>query len=214
MQSSATQLHDIKIYPYYRNVPIEVEPVLSGVTGHYVDGWVLSHQYYELTIREEIETQNIKVGASYSVSAHTSQGRVLQTHWLYCTSVSPVLTFGVTRNWSKPRSFSPLLASASDPLMRLEKLTDLVVVFTPPSPAVGMAGAQIGQLGWLVMTSLTTPYAMGILIEGPSLMPMLSEGSENISISATCVRTLQSIGLDSLVCVKSETPALFLKESI
>ncbi|WP_316300165.1 hypothetical protein [Aliisedimentitalea sp. MJ-SS2] len=206
-----TRLRDIRVHPYYREVPIEVEPVLSGAVGQYLEGQVLSHQFHELVLDEDYDSNALHVGATYSCSGVDPDGRRIQTHWLYCTATQPKPRFGITRNWSQTGGVAPLVTDAQNPLIRLEKLTDLTVIRTSPPPWLGVSQVQIGMRGWLVMTSLTAPFAMGILIDDPTLPPTISEGTDNIAISAKCPRTLQSIGFDTLSCVEAGNPALFLE---
>lgn len=211
MHPQVTKLYDLNIYPYYRSVPVELAPLATGGEGIYVEGCMLGHQYYELEIASEVPSSPFVVGGTYYMTGYNELGGTMQTHWLYCTSVAPKLVFGLTCNWSKSGSESPLLARALDPYIRLEKVTDIVSVVASPPPAIGLVTAQMGGEGWIVMTSLTTPFKLGVLIEDPIVSPGMSEGTGNISISATSVRTLQTIGLERLICQTSSAPAVFLQ---
>lgn len=212
MQTRVTRLHDIRLYPYYRDLSLEVAPVLAEACGRYVDGRIMHHQYTELLLDKETDLSSLRVGVPYSCAAVDPDGATIQTHWMYCTALHPRGVLGVTRDWRRPSGCAPLLTDAADPLQKLEKLTDLTTVYIAPPPSVGVAQAQIGQRGWLVMTCLTAPHMMGVLIEDPVLPPVLCEGSENVTISASSDRTLQVVWLDRLTCVSARGDALFLRE--
>ncbi|TNJ43324.1 hypothetical protein [Phaeobacter sp. B1627] len=212
MQTEVTRLREISIFPFYSNLPIEVAPVLTAASGRYINGRIMNHQFCELILDAGVSTDRLRVGAPYSCSGVNADGQTVQTHWLYCTSTGPRCRFGMARDWCRAAGFAPLLADASAPLVKLEELTDLVTVFPALPPAVGLSQAQIGLHGWLVMTCLTVPHMMGIQIDDPALPPALSEGVENITISARCSRTMQSIGVDGLTCVAAQGSALFLRE--
>ncbi|MGC1497214.1 MAG: hypothetical protein WA790_15495 [Sulfitobacter sp.] len=212
MQAQETKLCDVRIFPYYRGIPLEVEPVIKGGDGRYVVGQLLSQTYHALSLDHAEMVEDVHVGATYSCSAVTEDGSPLKTHWLYCTSVEPVLTFGITQNLSQINSFAPMMPNVETPLVQVEELTDLVATFPSPLHAVGLAQAQIGHRGWLVMTRVNAPDAMGLSIESPSLPPAFCEGTSNIMISAKSVRTLQTISFGSLTCVSATDPALFLQQ--
>lgn len=207
-----TELRDVSILPYYCGIPIEVDPVIRGGVGRYVVGHLLSQTYHSLTLDRADIVDDIHVGATYSCSAVTDDGIAMKTHWLYCTSITPTVTFGITRNLCQANSFAPLMPHIDTPMIQLEELTDLVATFPSPVPSVGLAQAQIGRRGWLVMTRVNSPYAMGLSIESSTLPPVFCEGSENIMISAKSVRTLQTISFGALTCVSATDPALFLQQ--
>lgn len=207
-------LTEISIFPHYPNIPIEVEPVIQNGSGRYVSGQCLNHSFYSLALDQTDAIEGLNLGAIYGCSALTDDGSSTRTHWLYCVSVSPSPVFSISRNWSQPNCFAPLWSNIDTPLIKLEELNNLVAILASPTPSLGLAQAQIGRRGWLVMTSITTPHTMGLLIEQPTMPPMFFEGSENIMISAKCVRTLQSIGFDALTCVSVGDSALFLQRDV
>lgn len=208
-------LLQISVFPFYRGIPIEVEPVLQNGTGTYVSGQLMGHSFHSLAFDNAGEISDLEIGCTYSCIARTQKGAHVHTHWLYCTENGPLLHFGVVRNWAKLNSYaplSPLLGAETEGLLvKLEELFDLVAILQMPGAVGGLAQVQIGIRGWLVMAKVTTPQTIGILVEKPTLPPMFPEGADAIAVSAKSKRTLQSVTLEGLTCVEAGDPALLLK---
>lgn len=173
----------------------------------------MQHQYCELVLDKEAETAGIEIGVPYSCIGKDESGTVVQTHWMFCTSRAPRGVFGITRDWRRAGGYAPLLAATEKPILKLEPVSDLTAVYAPLSPGNGIAQAQLGHRGWLVMTCLTMPHLMGFLIEDPLLPPIICEGTEDLTIAGSFERTMQSVGLSALTCVQTHGGALFLKEA-
>ena len=211
MRRQTTPLHELAIYAHFFGVPIEVSPVLVGGSGRYTEASLRNHKVIELKVDTKISPAALIVGAAYRATGIDTEGKHLSTHWLYCMSAGPTPTFGVSINWQLPSGASPLLGDPETPWIRLEQLEDLTMTWASPPPSFAVSQSQVGKRGWLVMSSLTLPISMGILIEEPNLPPTIAEGSVDIAISAKCSRTLQSIGFAALTCVDGGRPALFLE---
>lgn len=212
MRSTETTLTDVRVAPYFKGLPVEVEPLALGGVGTYVQGELLDAQYFRLILECDGEGSGLQVGVPYACSGQAPGGQRIQTHWLYCVALSPQIEFGLTRDWREADSFAPLLPGVREPLVRLEEICELVAVFSAPPPAVGVAQAKIGQRGWLVSSTVTTPHRLGVLVDGPSLPPMVTEGAEDIAVSAKVERTMQTIGFSSLTCAAASEGALLLWE--
>lgn len=212
---SVQNLLQISVFPFYRGIPIEVDPVLKNGNGTYVSGQLMGHSFYTLAFDSADEMGNLEIGCPYSCVARTRDGDRIHTHWLYCSGAMPLPRFGVVRNWSKLNTYAPLNplpgVGMDRFLVKLEELTDLVAILQMPGAVGGLSQVQIGHRGWLVMAKVTTPHSIGILVEEPSLPPMFPEGADAIAVSAKSKRTLQSVTLDGLTCVAAGDPALLLK---
>ncbi len=211
MRRHRTRLNDIRVFPHYRDVPIEVEPVAKNGTGQYVSGQFLNQTYHSLALDNAVLVGELHIGATYNCVAVDEDGISLKTHWLYCTSLDPFPSFGIVQDWTQTGGFAPLLSKIDTPFVKLEELADIVTIFPSLPPVERHTQAQVGHRGWLVMTRMASPYAMGILVDDPSLPPSLSVGSQDITMTASCVRTHQSIGFDALTCVSAGGEALFLQ---
>ena len=211
MSVKAEDLNNISIFPYYRGVPIEVDAVARNGVGQYVTGQISGHTYYTLTVERAQVEEKLHVGVTYSCTALDHKGNRIRTHWLYCTSVAPILTFGISKHAANPNGFVPMLPHVDTALVHLEELTELVAIFPSSAPEGSLAQARIGLKGWLVMTRVGAPDSIGLLIEEPTLPTAFCEGASNIVIAARSVRTLQSICLDALDCVSTKDTALFLR---
>ncbi|KZM47427.1 hypothetical protein OA90_26070 [Labrenzia sp. OB1] len=208
-------LLEVSVFPFYRGIPIEVEPILTNGNGAYVSGQLMGHSFHTLAFDNADEVGDPEIGCSYSCIGRTEQGEQVHTHWLYCTDKRPSLHFGVVRNWARQNTYAPLspllAAEENGVLVKLEELFDLVAILQIPGAVDGLTQVQIGHRGWLVMAKVTTPQSFGILVESPTLPPMFPEGAGAIAVSAKSKRTLQSVSLDGLTCVAARDPALLLK---
>ena len=204
-------LSEINIFPYYRGIPLEVDPVARKGVGRYETGHFAGQAYHTLTVDNADVTGEVHVGATYSCTAlREGKGR-MTTHWLFCTAVGKRLMFGVSRHWADPTCYSPMLPQVDSVLVQLEELTDIVAIFPASAPEGSVAQARIGQSGWLVMTRLGCPTMMGILVDDAILPMTFCEGAEGITLGARSARTMQSITLDRLSCVSTRDTALFLQ---
>ena len=212
MTVQVEELSDISIFPYYRGIPLEVDAVARGGVGRYESGHFAGQAYHTLVVDQADIKADMHVGATYTCTAQSdaTQGR-LTTHWLFCTSVGDTLSFGISRHWSDPGCFTPVLPQIDSVLVQVEELTDIVALFPVSGPEGSVSQARIGASGWLVMTRLGCPSMMGILINDAVLPMSFCEGSGDIVLAARSVRTMQSITLDSLSCVSAKDTALFLR---
>lgn len=211
MSVQVEDLTEISIYPFYRNVPLDVAPVATKGVGRYETGHFAGQTYHTLVVEQADIAQDLHVGATYSCSGLLGGEARMTTHWLYCTSRGPQLTFGISRHGSDPTCFTPVLPQVDSVLVQVEELTDIVAIFPPSAPEGSVAQARIGASGWLVMTRLGCPSMMGILVNDANLPMTFCEGSDGITLSARSVRTMQTVTLRGLCCVSAKDTALFLQ---
>ncbi|WP_299685356.1 hypothetical protein [uncultured Tateyamaria sp.] len=213
MTVQVEELSEISIFPYYQGLALEVDAVARGGVGRYESGHFAGQAYHTLVVDRAEVSGDLHVGATYSCTALSggSNSR-MTTHWLFCTSVGDAITFGISRHWSDPKCFSPVLPQIDSVLVQVEELTDIVALFPASGPEGSVSQARIGASGWLVMTRLGCPSMMGILVSDAVLPMAFCEGSDDIVIAARSVRTMQSITLDSLSCVSAKDTALFLRQ--
>jgi len=202
---------DIHVYPYYPGVVTEVAPTVYRATGTLSTSQIMGQQVHQLAITSGEVSGTIQVGATYSWRGRDHDGEHTTSHWLYCTSLTPQLTFGAICDWSRNGAIFPLLSEIDSELIYLEELSDLSAVLPAPNSAYGESQARLGKKGWLIMTTSTAPGFMGVLIEKPTLPLTYTIGTSDISISATSTRTLQSISMAGLYCERIGDTALFLK---
>lgn len=211
MTAQTQTIRSISIFPYYRGVPLEVDAVAHATSGRYQSGFFAGQSYYTLDLDDAQHIQDLHVGATYTCTALGKDDKPLRTHWLFCTAVAPVISFGISKHWSNPFAFAAILPQIDNVIVHLEALTDLVAVFPPSVHDSSLSQAQIGQTGWLVMTRIGCPHMIGILVDDPILPTSMCLGSSGHVIAARSVRTTQSISLDSLSCVSARDSALFLR---
>lgn len=211
MQVDVKNLSEAVLLPHYRGVSMEVEPVATHGIGAYTVGHFFGQTYYTLTLERADIISDLHVGVTYSCAALSDDGRAVKTHWLYCMSVDPVPTFGLVKHWAGTTRFTPSFCDLASPFVELEELSNFTAIFPSHAPEGSISQAQIGLRGSLVSMRLQSPFSMGFLIENPTLPSAFCEGSQDIMIAARSVRTLQTICLDRLHCVKVVDTALFLK---
>ncbi|WP_147103502.1 hypothetical protein [Tateyamaria sp. syn59] len=212
MQITTQTVRDITIFPYVPGVAATFEPVVSGASGVWQQRRLLNHGQERLVLDAEVAPNALRAGASYGWRGHLADGTSTGAMWTFCTDLAPRVGFGVTRNWARPGCASPLYGALEDAVLRLEPVQDVIVMIPSPNPTVGLAQAQLGRAGWLVMMSSVVPACVGFLIEEAKLPSHLCEGAEGVSIKATSLRTLQTIGLQELRCVQAGDTSMFLRE--
>ncbi|APX10965.1 hypothetical protein [Tateyamaria omphalii] len=212
MQITTRTVHDITIFPYVPGVAATFEPVVSCETGVWRQRRLLNHGQERLVLDADVAPEGLSIGASYGWRGHLDDGTATGAMWTFCTDLAPRVGFGVTRNWARPGCVAPLYGGLEDAVLRLEPLRDVIALIPSPNPSVGLAQAQLGRAGWLVMLSSVVPACVGFLIEEAHLPLHLCEGAEGVSIKATSLRTLQTIGLQDLRCAQASDTSLFLRE--
>lgn len=206
------QITDVKMYPYHHGVLIETPPVLVEGEGSYRSGHLMGNEFHQLELVIAKMKGNIEIGAAYSWHGHADDGALVNSHWVFCTALEPLPTFGVICDWSGPMRISPLIKTADKTLIKLEELVAPTAVFNTPASAYGHAQAELGKSGWLVVSTLVSRGNPGILVESPDLPSSLTQGAHSITITAKSKRTLQSIALDHLYCAEIRKDALFLRQ--
>ncbi|MDA7425637.1 hypothetical protein [Thalassococcus lentus] len=204
---------DIEMYPYYPGITTEVAPIVVQGKGTLVTSSILGQQIYRLDLIDGILAEAVRVGAAFSWVGRDEAGARISSHWLYCTASGAKPAFGAICDWSRQGATFPLMSDAKAELIYLEELADISASLPTPSAPYAQSQARLGKKGWLVMTAMTMPGFMGMLIEDPTLPLSCAVGTSEISISATSARTLQTVGLSNLYCARIDTSALFLQGS-
>ena len=204
-------IREIRVFPYYRGVPLEVDAVGKASSGKYEAGFFAGQSYYTLDLDDWTEIREVHVGATYTCTAISKDGRPLKTHWMFCTSVAGRPTFSISRHWTDPNNFAPVLPLCDTSLVHLEQLTDMVATLPRAVGDDSLLQAQIGTSGWLVMTRIGCPHMIGILIDDAVLPSHMCQGASDLVITARSVRTTQSITLEKLSCVSTKDTSLFLR---
>ena len=205
-------IREIRVFPYYRGVPLEVDAVGRAGSGKYKAGFFACQSYHTLDLDDWTEIREVHVGATYVCTAISKDGRPLKTHWMFCTSVAGRPTFSISRHWADPNNFAPVLPDCDTSLVHLEELTDMVATLPRAVGDVSIVQAQVGTVGWLVMTRIGYPHMIGILINDPVLPSHMCQGASDFVITARSVRTTQSITLENLNCVSIKDTSLFLRQ--
>ncbi|WP_299546632.1 hypothetical protein [uncultured Tateyamaria sp.] len=201
---------EVQVFPYYAGITADVAPVAVGEGVFFYDQ-IMNNQYLRLRLQRYKELSEMHIGATYSWAGSLIDGSKTSSHWMYCTSIGPAPTFGASINWSRGGVAAPLLEDVDGVPVKLEPLDDIHAILKSPNPIYGHSQAQLGERGWLVMVTATSPVCIGVLIEDQTVPAYFTQGARDITIVAKSKRTLQSVLLDGLYCAKLDETALFLK---
>lgn len=168
--------------------------------------------YEALEIGSVPMVSELKVGATYIGRGKTVDGEQTQTHWMYCTQVSPHPAFGVSRNYRIPGVFGPAPFLSSSLVVTLEPLRNIVGLNVTPISNLSVSEFRLGDEGELISTAFGIPHTMGIQVQKPFLPPHFLTGAHDLVITAESERTGQVIVLQKLTCLRADAPAVFIQE--
>lgn len=204
-------LKDIKIHSFYNNISLEILPCYKADWAIHRCGSVRELSYESLSFSPQNGTEQFQLGATYFCTGIDEQDEFVETHWMYCTQVLPQVTLGIAHNYRKPGMTAP--APILDKLFpSLEPLENFIGISSDPNISLGVSEYRLGGSGNLISTGFGVPHAMGIQIEEPSLPAHYATGARNLMISATSQKTKQTIALSNLVCIQTNSLAIFLQE--
>lgn len=206
-------LKELRIYPYYRDIAIEVPPVFVGGIAEYSTSISLGQSCEILKLVDGTPLEPFHLGATYFGVGEDATGSSIQTHWMFCTKAGATPAFGIAVNPAVQGLEVPLALGIEEPLIKLEELADFRAVHNFPPFALGIAEMQLGTTGWLVSTRIGAPQRIGFLIDDPTMPPSLAPGARNIAISAKSIRTSQTIGCTALEFTHADQKTLFLQRA-
>ena len=209
MQPIPTPVTDVAIYPYI-GVPIVVEPVITGASGTYSVGTLLTSIFYNLDIHGGTAHGALTVGAKYYAIAKTEDGKTFQTHWMYCLTAGDTPTFGLTQNLLKPEQAEPS-AGLDSHYIDLGAVKNVTVSQMFKPPAIGSVVLIDNGTGELIATRTGTPHLMGFSVKNTA-GSLLHVGMTRITITAELVSNGQRVTYSNLVCVDAGDPAIFLQD--
>jgi len=213
MELSVQSLTDVKLFPYYADVPLEVPPYLTCGKADYARGTVNGLAYEGLKISPDMSAHAaLQTGAAYVAFGQDPDGAHIQTHWMYCTQTGPNLTLGISLNHQSPGVCAPAPYLDRSLFLSLEPLEHIFGVSSYMPSNLDVYEFKLGVSGDLIATAFGAPHAMGIRVHDPFLPPHFLTGARKLTITARSTRTGQSIGLKKLVCVQAGNPAVFLQE--
>jgi hypothetical protein len=201
----------VQVFPYIPGIVCDAEPVVLNASGTYSSARIMHSHMHLLHLEPGCAVSRLQVGASYSWNGVSQSGQSLSSHWLYCTSLGNELTFGTVLNLERRMQAAPLPTQASVEPIKLEALADLTSIERSPNPVFDHVQVQLGSEGWLVMTHMTVPACIGILLPSTALPAGFTVGAARLTIAAKSKRTLQSIVMDELYCAHIGEDVLFLK---
>lgn len=213
MQPIPQPITDVSVYPYYPGIPIPVKPVLTGASGTYSVGTLITSAFYNMDLHGGKAEGTFRKGGTYYALATDASGKQFEAHWMYCTETGASPEFGLTRNLSQSNVTAPAPSLAEESkYIKLEALEDFTNLHTLTPPAIGTFELTLGKTGWLISTRVGTPHRMGFLIEKPDIPSWITVGGYSVSVSAKTASDGKEVGYDHLTLVEADaTQAVFLR---
>ncbi|GLB51060.1 hypothetical protein NBRC110019_00990 [Neptunitalea chrysea] len=217
MQGIPIAVKNVTVYAYFNPLEPLEEVILTGATGTYTVGTLMTSVFYNLDLNADGKFQNpLSIHGAYYAVCETADGKTIKTEWMYCIDNSLAAKFGRTVTLGKPATEDVLHTSIGlgmiDPsdYIRLTPLAGITVSqrfpgITPLSRTIIMNGE-----GYVITTRFGTPHLMGIEVDSGDRVSSLVLGAQNISITAKTPSgdTHTQFGLTT---ISAGEPAIFLK---
>ncbi|GAA6181095.1 hypothetical protein NBRC116594_25330 [Shimia sp. NS0008-38b] len=212
MELRVARMTGIQVFPYFGSLSLEVFPCVEASEGQHASGGLQGMAYEALELRNARLMGELNIGATYIGIGKNEAGEHIQTHWMYCTQVTPHPTFGISRNHRIPGVYGPAPFLGTSLFVTQEPLRNIVGLNGATPTNLGVAEFRLGDSGDLVATAFGVPHTVGIRIDRPFLPPHFLTGANNLVITGESVRTGQTVVLQRLTCLRASAPALFVQE--
>ncbi|SLN19257.1 hypothetical protein TRL7639_00422 [Falsiruegeria litorea R37] len=203
---------DIQIFPYFNSVSLEVFPCLEASEGRHAFGGFQGMAYEALEVHDFRVTGELSVGATYIGVGRNEASEQRQTHWMYCTQVSPHPVFGISKNHRIPNVSGPAPFLETSLFVHLEPLRNIVGLNVTPVTHHSISEFRLGEEGELISSAFGTPNIMGVQVHSPFLPPHFLTGARDLVIAAESERTGQVMVMQHLTCLRASAPAIFVQE--
>lgn len=209
MQGLPQKVHNVSVYPYIPNAPIEVKPVGVEGKGTYTVSTLTTQIFYNLDL-DVLHEERLTVGGMYYALCTTEDGKTFQTPGMYCTDAGSSPKFGLTKNVLQPHVTQAYTVDSEGPYIVISDLENVSVVENFKPPAIGSIEIISGAKGQLIATRFGTPHLMGIRVDGTS--SLLHEGMSGLSVGGKESGTGKTVGYNNLKCVDAGNPSVFLQD--
>ncbi len=209
------KVKNVSIYPYLGIGPIGpvVEPVLTGASGTYSIGTLITSVFYNLNLTGGKTTGKLGVHQKYIAMGEYEDGGMFTTVWMYCTEADTTPEFGRTINMIGQGNEEAGVADAAISIpkyIKLGPLTNITATLFFPSPAIGQMTLIENGVGNIIGTKVGTPHEMGVEVISGTRVNRLSAGMHNIMITGK-TKDGQTYTLGNTTVVGAGEPAVFLK---
>ncbi|MBC8754259.1 hypothetical protein H2O64_06215 [Kordia sp. YSTF-M3] len=216
MQAIPVKVKNVTVYAYFNPIEPLEEVIITGATGTYSVGTLMTNIFYNLDLNADGKRHNpLNVHGKYYATGETSDGTKFTTPWMYCLENDATPTFGRTVSMlhSKHDIQNATINSAeADPsdYITLGPLTDITVSQLFPAPEIGQLLLIENGKGNIIGTRIGTPHLMGVQVDSGDRVGRLVGGMKNIIITAKTKdgKPFSQIGLTTISAGK---PAIFLR---
>ena len=214
MQPIPVKVKNVNVYEYIPNQPIVI-PVITGASGTYSVGTLLTNVFYNLDLTNGgTRERPLVVHGKYYATGETESGEKFTTPWMYCTNDSNQPEFGRTMKLAASTADASnvsLPMGDESGFIKLGPLTDITVSQLFPPPAFGQRTLITNGSGYIIATKIGTPHEMGVQVDSGDRLGQIIAGSKRIIITGTTQdgHRFSQIGL---TVVSGGQPAIFLKE--
>lgn len=214
MQPIPVKVKNVNVYAYFPNQPL-IEEVITGASGTYSVGTLLTNVFYNLDLTNGGTRKNpLVVHGKYYATGETESGEKFTTPWMYCTNNSDQPEFGRTIQLAASTADTSnvsLPMGDESGFIKLGPLTDITVSQLFPPPAIGQRTLITNGSGYIIATKIGTPHEMGVQVDSGDRLGQIIAGSKRIIITGTTQdgHRFSQIGL---TVVSGGQPAIFLKE--
>jgi len=217
MMPIPTKVKNVSVFAYFDPREPLVEEILTGASGTYSVGTLLTNAYYNLNLDNEGKKENpLFVHGRYYATGQTESGHNFRTPWMYCLNNSDhpefgrTIRFGTTGDEASGAGGSS--ADISD-FITLGPLTDITVSQLFTAPAIGQRVLISNGDGNIIATRIGTPHEMGVMVKKGDRHATITPGMKNIIISGK-TKDGKRFSQTGYTAVSGGEPAIFLKEFV
>lgn len=208
------KIKNVTLYRYFDPlVPLE-QVILTGASGTYSVGTLLTSVFYNMDISDEGKKHNpLILHTQYIAKCETENGDEFTTPWMYCIDNSDTPKFGRTVTLNSAQTDQTLAGPTAHPseFIKLAPLTDITVSQLFPGQAIGQRILIEKGSGYIVATKTGTPHEMGVQVDSGERVSPIVPGLKNIMISGK-TQNGEPFSQVGYTAVAVGEPAIFLKE--
>ncbi|WP_298904296.1 hypothetical protein [uncultured Psychroserpens sp.] len=214
MQPLPVKVKNVSVFAYFNpNEPLS-EVILTGASGVYSVGTLMTSIFYNLDLTDEGRKENpLNVHSQYYATGETESGDKFTTPWMYCLDNSNQPKFGRTKTLvasSADSHVDEATVNESD-YIKLGALTDITVSQLFPPPAIGQRLLIENGSGNIIATRVGTPHEMGVQVDSGRRIGEISSGMKRIIISGK-TKDGDRFSQTGYTAVSGGDPAIFIKQ--
>lgn len=222
MQPIPVKVKNVSVFAYFNpDMPIS-EEILTGASGTYSVGTLITSVFYNLDLTKEGKKTNpLNVNGKYYAVGETESGEKFTTPWMFCLDNSNQPKFGRTINLALEKGE---VANAVEPsvgasdYITLSPLKDITVSELFPPPAIGQRTLINDGTGNIIATRVGTPHEMGVEVKTGERFGPIIPGMKNVMITGKVLvkegrKTVEhTFSQTGYTVISGGQPAIFLRK--